>query len=69
MRLKTETEYRINKKGAECYRTRDWDDLKQRLNALIAKNPARAGVYTTQSRHRRKDSRGMWYDTDWSIWS
>lgn len=41
------TEYRINKKGAECFRTQDTDKAHARLAELQAKRP---GVYTMQSR-------------------
>lgn len=44
---KYRTEYRINKKGAECFRTMDFEEMKSRFEQLAAKRP---GVYTWQSR-------------------
>lgn len=32
-------EYRINKKGCECYRTRSHKDLGRKLNELTAAHP------------------------------
>ncbi len=64
-------EYRINKKGAECYRTRDFEDLKEHYFKL-AKN--RPGVYTVQTRWVRLEwadvSEKNWKgQPNWSHWS
>lgn len=50
------TEYRINKKGAECFRTEDREEAYNRLAQLQAKRP---GVYTMQTRHRRENKYGQ----------
>ena len=42
------TEYRINKKGAECFRSRDFQETRQRLDDLSRNRP---DVYAMQSRH------------------
>ena len=48
MRLPKEvTEYRINKKGCECFRTRDREEAYMKLAELQSKRP---GIYTIQSR-------------------
>ena len=50
-------EYRINKKGVECYRTDDHDKLLSKLAELKAKRPG--VLYTTQSRSCRLDRYGV----------
>jgi len=50
------TEYRINKKGAECFRTDDRDEAYSRLTQLQEKRP---GVFTIQSRYRRENAYGQ----------
>lgn len=50
------TEYRINKKGAECFRTADREEAYNRLAQLQAKRP---GVYTMQTRNRRENKYGQ----------
>ena len=50
------TEYRINKKGAECFRTADREEAYNKLAQLQAKRP---GVYTMQTRHRRENKYGQ----------
>lgn len=40
-------EYRINKKGAECFRTELFNEAKAKLDELTAKRP---GIYTMQYR-------------------
>ena len=50
------TEYRINKKGAECFRTEDWEEASSKLAELQSKRP---GVYTMQRRHRRENKYGQ----------
>ena len=64
------TEYRINKKGAEFFRTDDRDDAYSRLAQLQEKRP---GVFTIQSRHRRENKYGqpvIFNDrhNGWSLW-
>lgn len=63
-------EYRINKKGAECFRTRNHEEAKARLEELNAKRP---GIYTMQSRSARLDRHGVAETnykglTNWGIW-
>ena len=48
-------EYRINKKGCECFRTCDLDEAKQKLAELSAKRP---GIYTMQRRSTKLDKYG-----------
>lgn len=63
------TEYRINKKGAECFRTSDREEAYSRLAELQAKRP---GVYTIQSRYRRENKYGQQIINSkggWSCWS
>lgn len=67
----TRTEYRINKKGAEVFRTTIASDAQKRLSELQAKRP---GVYTMQTRFVALDRHGM-VMTDlagkalWSAWN
>jgi hypothetical protein len=58
-------EYRINKKGAECFRSRDLEQTKDRLRTLSGRRP---GVYTMQARSIRLDRYGRPYDRDWTPW-
>lgn len=53
---KYRTEYRINKKGAECFRTMDFTEMQGKLEQLSAKRP---GVYTWQSRSVQLQHNGM----------
>lgn len=67
---KSVTEYRINKKGAECFRTRDYEACKAKLRELDARRP---GIYTMQSRSCSIDRYGVMesrYDgkPNWTIW-
>ena len=48
-------QYRINKKGAECFRTGDLEEAKAKLAELSAKRP---GIYTMQSRSTILDRYG-----------
>ena len=48
-------QYRINKKGAECFRTGDYEEAKAKLEELNAKRP---GIYTMQRRSTRLDRYG-----------
>ena len=69
--IKHRYEYRINKKGAECYRTDDPKQLQIKLAELKEKKPN--VVYTTQSRSCRLNKYGV-MDQDhlrrpaWGIW-
>ena len=63
MRLKYRFEYRINKKGAECFRSDSLEETKAKLEQLNSKRP----VYTMQSRSQRYMPNGMPYE-NWSIW-
>lgn len=45
--MKYRYEYRINKKGRECFRTESLEECKAKLEQLEA---ARPGVHTMQSR-------------------
>lgn len=47
--VKTQYEYRINKKGSECFRTEHLDECKQKLAELNAKR----NIYTMQVRKMR----------------
>lgn len=64
------TEYRINKKGAECYRTDDKAEAYTRLSQLQAKRP---GVYTMQTRKRRENRYGQpitpGCKDGWGLWA
>lgn len=53
---KSRVEYRINKKGAECFRTTDAEIAHAKLNELQAKRP---GVYTMQARSCQLDRYGI----------
>ena len=53
---KFRSEYRINKKGAECFRTDDLQKAQAKLQELAAKRP---GVYTMQTRHVPLDRYGV----------
>ena len=53
---KFRTEYRINKKGAECYRTDVYEKARDRFEQLSKNRP---GVYTMQSRHVPLDRYGV----------
>ena len=52
---KFRTEYRINKKGSECYRTNSFEAAQEKLSALSANRP---GIYTMQRRHVQLDRHG-----------
>lgn len=66
------TEYRINKKGAECFRTRDRNEAMSKLSELNAKRP---GIYTLQRRTCRYNTMIWELETDylgrpaWSPWN
>ena len=48
-------QFRINKKGAECFRTGDRDEANSKLAELNAKRP---GIYSMQRRSTRLDRYG-----------
>jgi len=48
-------QFRINKKGAECFRTGDRDEANAKLEELNAKRP---GIYSMQKRSTRLDRYG-----------
>lgn len=65
------TEYRINKKGAECFKSSDPELVKKKLAELSAKRPN--GIYTMQSRSCRVDRYGVKQQDymgrpAWGIW-
>lgn len=69
--IKYITEYRINKKGAECFRSRDYDRIQEKLCELRKKKPN--GVFTVQSRNCRVNRFGVWEQDymgrpAWGIW-
>ena len=47
--MKVVFEYRINKKGCECFRTRSRSEFRKKLSELIEKHPNTQ--YTAQERH------------------
>lgn len=64
------TEYRINKKGAECFRTENREEAVEKLAALQAKRP---GIYTMQTRTRRENKFGQpiicGFQDGWGLWT
>ena len=48
-------QFRINKKGAECFRTGDRKEAEAKLAELSSKRP---GIYTMQRRETRLDRYG-----------
>lgn len=64
------TEFRINKKGAECFRTENKEEAYSRLKELQQKRP---GIYTMQTRHRRENKYGQsitcGFQDGWGLWS
>lgn len=60
-----ETEYRINKKGCEYFRSGNLEYVRSILGQLQEKRP---GVYTMQARCRdcHRSDRGAW--RPWSPW-
>lgn len=66
------TEYRINKKGCECFRTRYQEEAYRKLAELQAKRP---GIYTMQSRHYPLNRYGgvelnnITGQPNWSLWA
>ena len=68
--MKYHYEYRLNKKGAECFRTADREEATAKLAELSAKRP---WIYTMQSRSCRLNRYGVrernWKGEDaWSLW-
>jgi len=69
--LKYITEYRINKKGCECYRSPSLEETKERLQYLQARHPHTK--FEMQTRYARLDKYGLternWKgEINWSIW-
>ena len=69
--MKHHTEYRINKKGAECFRTMCEEIAMDKFNELSAKRP---NVYTMQRRYVPLDKYGVeLHDLSgrplWSCWA
>ena len=69
--VKYRSEYRINKDGAECFRSDSYDAIQQKLAELKEKHPR--VKYTTQSRSVRLDKNGVsvrdWKGRlNWSPW-
>lgn len=58
-------QYRINKRGAECYRSTDYRAVLDRYDTLHQRHPE---IYTVQVRDIRLNQHGMPYDRDWSPW-
>ena len=50
-------EYRINKKGAECFRSSNYDAILRKLEALMSNKPN--VTFTVQSRSCRLDKLGI----------
>lgn len=70
-RMRYISEYRINKKGAECFRTDSYEEAKARLERLRAEKPN--VKYDMQSRTVRLDRQGRiildpFGRPDWSPW-
>lgn len=68
---RTISEYRINKKGCECFRSRSWEATKAKLEELRAKKPS--CTFTTQYRSADKDKHGLCVldykgRIQWSCW-
>lgn len=55
MRTQYAAEYRINKKGAECFRATSYEVAKLKLDELNAKRP----IYTMQCRTVQVDRYGV----------
>ena len=60
--IKSRWEYRINKDGAECFRSDSYDLIQQKLAELKEKHPR--VKYTIQSRNVRLDKNGV-SERDW----
>ena len=70
--MKYAYEYRINKKGCECYRSRSLEEIKSRLEYLQARSPHTK--FEIQTRSARLDKNGViiqdWQGrTAWSPWT
>lgn len=55
-RDKYHVQYRINKKGAQCFLTGNFEEAKAKLDELSAKRP---GIYTMQRRSVKLDKYGF----------
>lgn len=64
------SEYRINKKGAECFRSSSYEECRKKFAELSVKRP---GIYSMQCRRIQVDRYGVLI-TDgagrplWSCW-
>lgn len=67
--IRNRYQYRINKKGCECFRTWSRQELIEKLAELKAKHPNVA--FTTQSRSYRVNQVGAPLDgvMNWTSWS
>lgn len=70
--IKCRYEYRINKKGAECFRSSSFESTRSKLEEL--KSKGRAEIYTMQARSVRLDKYGDSIRDykgrpEWSPWS
>ena len=69
--IKYVAEYRINKKGAECFRSREFNEVQKKLAELRVKKPA--CLFTVQRRICRVNRFGV-LERDykgrpaWGIW-
>ena len=61
-KVRTRHEYRINKKGAECFRTDDLETCRAKLEELNSKRP----IYTMQ--YRTMHYGGYIDNPHWSSW-
>lgn len=69
--IKYVTEYRINKKNAECFRSSSLESTKEKLAEYLKKNPN--GIYSMQSRSCRlnrfgEKERDYMGRPAWGIW-
>ena len=67
----TVTEYRINKKGCECFRSQEWEEIHKKMADLKAKKPG--CKFTIQYRSVRREKNGFlhrdWMGRiDWTPW-
>ena len=65
------TEYRINKKGCECFRSRSLEQTQQKLKDLQAAHPK--ALYTVQTRSCPIDRYGVIFQNSlgqpmWGSW-
>lgn len=53
----TITEYRINKNGCECFRSREWKYIQKKMAELKSAKPG--GKFTIQHRFAHKEKNGF----------